>query len=177
MFYSKTANKIWLEANTERSESNPGRSLGVNMIYKTAVWKTVPCWRAEGAQQCGTVFQTTLFSLVINPETSSRVTLALLGIVFQTKQFTTDTHLCFSHFYQLLIHIIYTDALFCYLWLPWSVAIRFGWKPIPSEARVTRDAVSGLTWYIKQLSGRQYLVDEPKEHNNVVLSSRQLSSP
>ena len=43
MFYSKTANKIWLEANTERSESNPGRSLGVNMIYKTAVWKTVPC--------------------------------------------------------------------------------------------------------------------------------------
>ena len=43
MFYSKTANKIWLEANTERSESNPGRSLGVTMIYKTAVWKTVPC--------------------------------------------------------------------------------------------------------------------------------------
>ena len=44
MFYSKTANnhKIWLEANTERSKSNPGRSLGVNMIYKTAVWKTVP---------------------------------------------------------------------------------------------------------------------------------------
>ena len=29
MFYSKTANKIWLEANTERSESNPGRSLGI----------------------------------------------------------------------------------------------------------------------------------------------------
>ena len=31
MFYSKTTNnhKIWLEANTERSESNPGRSLGV----------------------------------------------------------------------------------------------------------------------------------------------------
>ena len=49
MFYSKTTNnhKIWLEANTERSESNPGRSLGVNMIYKTAVWKTVPCWRAH----------------------------------------------------------------------------------------------------------------------------------
>ena len=144
MFYSKTANKIWLEANTEQSESNPGRSLGVNMIYKTAVWKTVPCWRAEGAYQCGTVFQTALFSLVINPETSSRVTLATLGIVFQTILFTTDTHLCFSHFYQLLIHIIYTDALFCYLWLPWSVAIRFGWKPIPSRARVTRDEVSGF---------------------------------
>ena len=157
-----------LEDNTERSESNPGRSLGVNMIYKTAVWKTVPCWRAEGAYQCGTVFQTTLFSLVINPETSSRVTLALLGIVFQTKQFTTDTHLCFSHFYQLLIHIIYTDALFCYLWLPWSVAIRFGWKPIPSEARVTRDAVSGLTWYIKQLSGRQYLTQWKMKKEDVV---------
>ena len=63
----------------------------------------------------GTVFQTALFSLVINPETSSRVTLALLGIVFQTKLFTTDTHLCFSHFYQLLIHIIYTDAHFLLL--------------------------------------------------------------
>ena len=63
----------------------------------------------------GTVFQTALFSLVINPETSSRVTLALLGIVFQTKLFTTDTHLCFTHFYQLLIHIIYTDAHFLLL--------------------------------------------------------------
>ena len=31
MFYSKMTNnhQIWLEANTERSESNPGRSLGI----------------------------------------------------------------------------------------------------------------------------------------------------
>ena len=29
IFYSKTTNKLWLEANTERSESNPGRSLGI----------------------------------------------------------------------------------------------------------------------------------------------------
>ena len=52
MFYSKTTNKIWLEANTERSESNPGRSLGVNMKYKTAVWKTVPhcCAPSPSAQ-------------------------------------------------------------------------------------------------------------------------------
>ena len=92
----KMRNSIWwfcLEDNTEQSESNPGRSLGVTMIYKTAVWKTVPCWRAEGAQQCGTVFQTDLFSLVINPETFFRVTLALLGIVFQTKSPDTITHL------------------------------------------------------------------------------------
>ena len=35
MFYSKITNnhKIWLEANTERSESNPGRSLGISMTY------------------------------------------------------------------------------------------------------------------------------------------------
>ena len=35
MFYSKMTNnhKIWLEANTERSESNPGRSLGISMTY------------------------------------------------------------------------------------------------------------------------------------------------
>ena len=34
--------------------------------------------------------------------------------------------------------------------------IRFGWKPIPSEARVTRDEVSGLQLRRKELSGRQY---------------------
>ena len=177
MFYSKTANKIWLEANTERSESNPGRSLGVNMIYKTAVWKTVPCWRAEGAYQCGTVFQTALFSLVIIPRL--RPGLLSLRSVLSSRQYCLLLiHICalatsINYWYTLSTQM----PIFCYWWLLWSVAIRFGWKPIPSEARVTRDAVSGLPWYIKQLSGRQYLVDEPKEHNNVVLSSRQLSSP
>ena len=34
---------------------------------------------------------------------------------------------------------------------------RFGWKPIPSEARVTRDVVSGLPIMKGELSGRQYL--------------------
>ena len=33
---------------------------------------------------------------------------------------------------------------------------RFGWKPIPSEARVTRDEVSGLPIIKGELSGRQY---------------------
>ena len=44
MFYSKITNnhKIWLEANTERSESNPGRSLGITNNECRAVWKTVP---------------------------------------------------------------------------------------------------------------------------------------
>ena len=31
-----------LEAYTERSESNPGRSLGITNEYEMAVWKTVP---------------------------------------------------------------------------------------------------------------------------------------
>ena len=35
-------NKIWLEAYTERSESNPGRSLGITNNKGRAVWKTVP---------------------------------------------------------------------------------------------------------------------------------------
>lgn len=39
---SQINKKIRQEAYTEQSESNPGRSLGINMIYKTAVWKTVP---------------------------------------------------------------------------------------------------------------------------------------
>ena len=42
MFYSKTTNKVWLEASTERSESNPGRSLGITNRKKATVWKTVP---------------------------------------------------------------------------------------------------------------------------------------
>ena len=33
---------LWLEANTERSESNPGRSLGIKAKKRMAVWKTVP---------------------------------------------------------------------------------------------------------------------------------------
>ena len=39
---------ICLEDSTERSESNPGRSLGIKNKKKAAVWKTVPlvegCW-------------------------------------------------------------------------------------------------------------------------------------
>ena len=42
MFYSKTTNKVWLEASTERSESNLGRSLRITRNRGTAVWKTVP---------------------------------------------------------------------------------------------------------------------------------------
>ena len=34
--------KIRLEAYTEQSESNPGRSLGIINKEGTAVWKTVP---------------------------------------------------------------------------------------------------------------------------------------
>ena len=40
--FTNYSNKICLEANTERSESNPGRSLGTTTKKKRAVWKTVP---------------------------------------------------------------------------------------------------------------------------------------
>ena len=36
------------------------------------------------------------------------------------------------------------------------IAARFVWKTIPSEARLTRDEVSGLQLRRKELSGRQY---------------------
>ena len=58
-----------LEDNTERSESNPGRSLGIKTKEGGAVWKTVPC-------RCmliaffiyfGTVFQTVLFVIPFTP--------------------------------------------------------------------------------------------------------------
>ena len=40
--FTNYSNKICLEDNTERSESNPGRSLGTKNEKKAAVWKTVP---------------------------------------------------------------------------------------------------------------------------------------
>ena len=36
------SNQLCLEDNTERSKSNPGRSLGIYKAGGTAVWKTVP---------------------------------------------------------------------------------------------------------------------------------------
>ena len=59
-----SSKQFCLEDNTELSESNPGRSLGIYKAQRTAVWKTVP-----------------LTFLI--PETSSQVTLAALGIGFQ----------------------------------------------------------------------------------------------
>ena len=38
----KDNHKLCLEGNTERSESNPGRSLGIKAMTRRAVWKTVP---------------------------------------------------------------------------------------------------------------------------------------
>ena len=38
--------------------------------------------------------------------------------------------------------------------------ITFAWKAIPSEARVTRDEVSGLKHDEERLSGRQYQADK-----------------
>ena len=45
-----------------------------------------------------------------------------------------------------------------------SVVGSFGWKPIPSAARVTRDEVSGLRERERRLSGRQY--QTTKQLNN-----------
>ncbi len=43
IFYSQQSDhKFCLEDNTERSESNPGRSLGITNNKGRAVWKTVP---------------------------------------------------------------------------------------------------------------------------------------
>ena len=83
--------------------------------------------------------------LSYNPETASRVTLATLGIVFQTNLLTNN-------------------KLGTEYWLPdktsyqlqtWSAV----WKTVPSAARVTRDEVSGLRIIKGELSGRQYPID------------------
>ena len=77
------------------------------------------------------------------------------------------------------------DKSYCVVvWLPcclvvWlsGIVCRFGWKPIPSVARVTRDEVSGLKTRRKELSGRQYLIDNALVISMslyvLVLSSRQ----
>ena len=59
------------------------------------------------------------------------------------------------------------------VWL--SVVGSFVWKTVPSKARVTRDAVSGLKQRRGELSGRQYLACVCSSHflYVLVLSSRQ----
>ena len=42
LFKVDSVSIICLEDSTERSESNPGRSLGIKNKKKAAVWKTVP---------------------------------------------------------------------------------------------------------------------------------------
>ena len=100
------------------------------------------------------------FLLVFNPETSSRVTLAALGIGFQpnlhqptTVPHPSRNHHCANGFYR---------------WLPTPPAIRLGWKPIPSKARVTRDEVSGS---IKH-KGDSCLEDSTRTHIDVTMSKR-----
>ena len=65
-----------------------------------------------------------------DPETSSRVTLATLGIVFQTNLLTN---------YKLGTEYWLPDKT-SYQLQTWSAV----WKTVPSAARVTRDAVSGF---------------------------------
>ena len=68
--------------------------------------------------------------IIGNPETSSRVTLATLGIVFQTNLLTN---------YKLGTEYWLPDKT-SYQLQTWSAV----WKTVPSAARVTRDAVSGF---------------------------------
>ena len=54
----------------------------------------------------------------------------------------------------------YFSLLIIYFSPEASQSASFGWKPIPSTARVTRDEVSGLLKEIEvMLSGRQYPID------------------
>ena len=48
----------------------------------------------------------------------------------------------------------------------------FGWKPIPSTARVTRDEVSGLDEREGRLSGRQYLYKQDLRAHRYVRQKR-----
>ena len=96
MISMKLASMIWLEANTERSESNPGRSLGIIKHEGTAVWKTVPPCCApspsarsprsksitDNADTTDFIFSRILFLLVL-----------LLGIRFTTDCFCAYTAL------------------------------------------------------------------------------------
>ena len=122
-----------LEDSTERSESNPGRSLGIITIERSAVWKTVPTHeRSIRFQSDQSAFGKILsgetntdykditdfirwyclpdscFIYHVNPETLSRVTLALLGIGFQPKLLTDNprpnTNKRQPYFYLLIFY-------------------------------------------------------------------------
>ena len=95
---AKEYTKTCLEDSTEQSESNPGRSLGIKNKEGEAVWKTVPelydYWRAYiylSTYLRRYCLPDSSYLLGCNPETSSRVTLASLGTVFQTDHLTTQS--------------------------------------------------------------------------------------
>ena len=76
--------RIRLEAYTEQSESNPGRSLGITNTEKGAVWKTVP-HRANSQRGSFLILSAFRYclpdscnSIFMIPETPSWVTLAVL---------------------------------------------------------------------------------------------------
>ena len=90
----------------------------------------------------------------------------VVGIGFQSKLPTTDNQTPSTYHYIFL----FIDILFLN-----NQTTSFVWKTIPSEARVTRDAVSGLKQRRGELSGRQYLACVCSSHflYVLVLSSRQ----
>ena len=162
MFYSKTTNKIWLEANTERSESNPGRSLGVNMIYKTAVWKTVPWWRAH------------------SPLARSPGSKSITDNADATDLFFHGFLLCCWISLRLRGAGIVTDYLLQEEPCAVQAQIQSERNPLqytrPNKRNPWKDKIRRIG-VISELFERVRTEPKAKEYNNVVLSSRQLSSP
>ena len=70
-----------------------------------------------------------------------------------TKQPDNTNVFLFIDILLLFIDVFILFVLFIHSLI---IAARFVWKTIPSEARVTRDEVSGLQLRRKELSGRQY---------------------
>ena len=81
-----------LEDNTERSESNLGRSLGIKTKEGGSCLEdsTLPVYAHRIFYMFWYCLPDSSFCYSLYPETSSRVTLATLGIGFQPKLPTTD---------------------------------------------------------------------------------------
>ena len=66
---------VWLSCRVEKISINKNKQIYFSMFF--------PYFYLLMFYQCGTVFQTAFLTTCYNPETSSRVTLASLGIGFQ----------------------------------------------------------------------------------------------
>ena len=72
------------------------------------------------------------------------------------KKMRLEIYIDMVHFSLKSYQVIFLPSLIYWYFFFLSSQLESVWKTVPSEARVTRDVVSGLQTWSRRLSGRQY---------------------